>query len=301
MSWKVKYRPNTLEELAGHDNIKIVIQNILDKPIVDMPHMLFKGDPGTGKTTLAEIIMKTSGCQFKELNTSDERGIDIVKGTIKNYAKTRPLVGDVKILLLDEADNITADGQKALRRIMEKYEYNCKFILTCNYPQKIIPAIHSRCEGAIFELNKLSYDDVHNFVYKILEKENITLDSDAFDEFYNQSQGDMRAIDILYTLSLQTNHITLEDILQAVKSIDNDVYVQLVKYLKNNDHLSACNLITPDQIPSIFKKMMNDDTIKNKKKIAIKFAEYDFRKSFAVTQYIQLYALIANLIKIIEV
>jgi len=265
-----------------------------------MPHIMFEGDPGTGKTTLAEIIMKTSNCEYKEMNTSDERGIDVVKNTVKNYAKTQPISGTIKILLLDEADNLTPDAQKALRRIMEQYERNCKFILTCNYPQKIIPAIHSRCEGGRFELNRLSFDDVHKFVYGILEQENITMDEDAFNEFYKESKGDMRSIDMLYTISLQTNNITISDILTASKSIDNDTYIQLVKYLNNNNHLEACNLVSPEQVLSLFQIMMKDETIKNKKKIAIKFAEYDYRMSSAVTPYIQMYGLIANLIRIFK-
>ena len=157
MTWtdKGQYRPETLDDIIGQEHIKLKIKNLLKCDPKDLPHFLFKGGPGVGKTTMAEVIINMLDCDHKELNASDERGIAVVQGTIKNFARTKPITGQIRVLLLDESDSLTPEAQAALRRIMEKYKETCKFILTCNYPQKLIDPLN--LDVKVERLNLIQY------------------------------------------------------------------------------------------------------------------------------------------------
>jgi replication factor C small subunit len=192
--WIEKYRPVRLRDIAGQDEIIERLESYVRNG--NLPHLLFTGSAGVGKTTAAvslarEFFGESWHMNFRELNASDERGIDVVRNQIKQFARTSPLGGATfKILFLDEADALTTDAQAALRRTMESYAQTCRFILSCNYSSKIIDPIQSRC--AIYRFKPLGKAAISAEIQKISCREGITVSEDAIDAIVYVAQGDMR-------------------------------------------------------------------------------------------------------------
>ncbi|HUK37803.1 MAG TPA: replication factor C small subunit [Methanomicrobiales archaeon] len=192
--WIEKYRPARLAEMVGQKEIVERLQSYVKTG--SMPHLLFTGTAGVGKTTAAvalarEFFGETWHMNFRELNASDERGIDVVRNQIKQFARTSPLGGAAfKILFLDEADALTTDAQAALRRTMESYAATCRFILSCNYSSRIIDPIQSRC--AIYRFRPLDRAAVAEEVRRIANREGLTVSGKALDAIVFIAQGDMR-------------------------------------------------------------------------------------------------------------
>ncbi|KAG8966708.1 Subunit of heteropentameric Replication factor C (RF-C) [Tulasnella sp. 419] len=200
LPWVEKYRPVNLEDVVSHDDITTTIERFIEKG--RLPHMLFYGPPGTGKTStilaVARRLYKNDWKKFiLELNASDDRGIDVVREQIKNFAETRTLFKQgFKLIILDEADMMTNAAQAALRRIIEQYTKNVRFCIICNYVNKIAPAIQSRCTR--FRFSPLAIKEVEKKVDEVIETEKVNITTDGKAALLKLSKGDMRrALNIL--------------------------------------------------------------------------------------------------------
>ncbi|HZY92315.1 MAG TPA: replication factor C small subunit [Thermoplasmata archaeon] len=201
--WVEKYRPHSLADMVGQASVVPLLAAYAAKKT--MPHLLFAGPPGTGKTTAALALARDlfgPGWRdnFLELNASDERGIETVRTTIKGYARTAPLEGvGFKLLFLDEADNLTAEAQASLRRLMERYSGSCRFILSCNYSSRIIDPIQSRC--AVFRFRPLPPEEMLRKLERIAKAEKKTVAPEAYQAILTAAAGDQRRAENLLQLA----------------------------------------------------------------------------------------------------
>ncbi|EIN09515.1 P-loop containing nucleoside triphosphate hydrolase protein [Punctularia strigosozonata HHB-11173 SS5] len=200
LPWVEKYRPVTLDDVVSHKDITCTIENFIQKN--RLPHLLFYGPPGTGKTsTILAVARRIYGDDFRkqilELNASDDRGIDVVREQIKQFAETRTLFSKgYKLIILDEADMMTQAAQAALRRVIEQYTKNVRFCIICNYVNKITPAIQSRCTR--FRFSPLPIPEVERRVQTVVDAEGVQLREDGKKALLKLSKGDMRrALNVL--------------------------------------------------------------------------------------------------------
>ncbi|CDO69757.1 hypothetical protein BN946_scf184766.g2 [Trametes cinnabarina] len=200
LPWVEKYRPVTLDDVVSHKDITSTIEKFIEKN--RLPHLLFYGPPGTGKTsTILAVARRIYGADYRkqilELNASDDRGIDVVREQIKNFAETRTLFSKgYKLIVLDEADMMTTAAQSALRRVIEQYTKNVRFCIICNYVNKIIPAIQSRCTR--FRFSPLPMSEVEKRLDNVIQAEGVRLTEDGKKALLKLSKGDMRrALNVL--------------------------------------------------------------------------------------------------------
>ncbi len=313
LPWVEKYRPATLKDVIGHEEITSRLQSYVDKK--NLPNMLFSGPAGTGKTSSSialakELFGKNFEQNFLELNASDDRGIDVVRNTIKDFARTLAFDSGFKIIFLDECDALTSDAQQALRRTMEKYTKTCRFILSCNYSSKILEPIQSRC--VIYRFKPLSAKDVEKQVSVIAEKEKLNIDEKAIKAINYVSQGDMRkTINILQAAATLEKKIT-EDGIYSVSSKARPEQVQEMillalkgKFLEARKKLEELmyeqGMSGEDVIMQLYRETMALDekelTDKAKIELVDTIGEYDFRIVEGANERIQLEALLAQFMK----
>ncbi|XP_041643963.1 replication factor C subunit 5 [Cheilinus undulatus] len=212
LPWVEKYRPEKLDDLISHKDILSTIQRFISED--KLPHLLFYGPPGTGKTSTilacARQLYKERefNSMVLELNASDDRGIDVVRGPILSFASTRTIFKKgFKLVILDEADAMTQDAQNALRRVIEKFTENTRFCLICNYLSKIIPALQSRCTR--FRFGPLSPDQMIPRLEHVIQKENVDITPDGMKAIVTLSSGDMRrSLNILQSTSMAYGKVT---------------------------------------------------------------------------------------------
>ncbi len=307
--WTEKYRPKRVDEIVGQDHIKPILKAFVKKKA--MPHMLFAGPPGVGKTTAAlaiahELYGENLKHNFLELNASDERGIDVVRGKIKEFARTLP-VGDVpfKIIFLDEADALTADAQQALRRTMELYSANTRFILSCNYSSKIIEPIQSRT--AVFRFLPLTKEQMVEALKRIEKGEKLKIEPEAYDALYYVSEGDMRkAINVLQSVAFYKKHITAEDVFKTAAHAHPEEVRRMLKLALSGKLEGASSIMEKmmleygmsgeDILLQSYKEVKGLDVDEKKKvKMLDLIGEYNFRLVEGANEKIQLQAFLAQL------
>ncbi|KAK9460668.1 P-loop containing nucleoside triphosphate hydrolase protein [Lipomyces oligophaga] len=227
LPWVEKYRPSTLDEVAGHDSIISTIRTFITSNKV--PHLLFYGPPGTGKTTtILAIAREIYGNNFKnmvlELNASDDRGIDVVREQIKTFASTQQMFSKgFKLIILDEADAMTAAAQGALRRIMEKYTTHTRFCILANYIHKLTPAIQSRCTR--FRFSPIAQNAIQQRILQVIEAENVSISDDGLNALLVLSKGDMRrALNVLQACHVATDEPSSSRPDSSHAISENDIY-----------------------------------------------------------------------------
>ena len=307
--WTEKYRPKTLGEIIDQEEIVSRLQEFVKRAA--MPHCLFAGPPGTGKTTAALCLAHDLfGVRFQdvfmELNASDERGIDVVRTTVKEFARMASLSSvPFKILVLDEADNMTSDAQSALRRTMEKYTDTCRFVLCCNYSGRIIEPIQSRC--ALFRFTPLPDEKIVENLHRIAKNEGLKFTETGLKSIVEVGEGDLRkSINTLQAASSMSKGITEESVYQVVgRAKPTDVHEMLNHALKGDfikareelRHLLVRYGLSGSEIVRQIHSEIFRLAIPEKKRIDLVEAvgEIDFRLVQGGDEEVQLSALLAKL------
>jgi len=309
--WTERYRPENFNEVVGQEQIVKTIESFVKSR--EIPHLLFAGPAGSGKSTVALIIGKKLygenwRSNFLEMNASDERGINVVRSKIKDFAKVdRPFDPGptrFKIIFLDEADALTPDAQNALRRLMETYSETCRFILSCNYSSRIIEPIQSRC--ALFRFKAISLDDMKKRLEFIAKNEKVKIDDEALNVIYELSNGDMRkAINIIQTAAINAKNVNKKVIYDVIAQAEPKDVKKMVNLALKGDFLESRKLLLDlllrqgisgeDIIKQILDQIYNlDISEKSKVELIEKIGEFEFRMNQGGNEQIQLEALLAK-------
>ena len=309
--WVEKYRPAKLSELVNQKPVVERLQSMLLSP-QGMPHLLFAGPPGTGKTTAALCVSRSILKDYwrdyvLELNASDERGINTVRDRVKIFSRyaDRRVEIPFRIIILDEADEMTSDAQTALRRIMEESSRICRFILICNYSSGIIEPIQSRC--ALFRFSRLNEQDVSNYLGKILKKEDVKFEKEALSHVYEVTGGDLRhAINMLQAAAV-LGDVDVENVRKTAgisgKARVGEVVRLALRGKFNEARLALAELTKVYGMSERdFMKYANEEIFKlnlpNPDEAAEILAKYDYRLIVGAHPDIQLSALLAELARI---
>jgi len=297
--WVEKYRPKKVEDCILPDTIKTTFQEFVNRK--EIPNLLLSGSAGVGKTTIAKALCEEVGCDYLVINGSDDRGIATMQTTVKNYATSISLSGGRKVIILDEADNITPDAQKALRGMMEAVSINCSFIFTCNFKNRIIDAIHSRCSVIDFKINGSKAKMAASFFKRvewILEQENITYDKEVVASIITKHFPDNRRI----LNELQRYSVT-GTIDKGILSNVSDIQIEaLVKSLKDKDFSACRKWVTNnlDNDPAKLFRKLYDALFESLKpngiaQLVIILARYQYQSAFVADQEINTIACLTEI------
>jgi len=306
--WTEKYRPQKFSEVQGQKEIVPRVEAFVKSK--NMPHLLFAGPAGIGKTSLSIVIAKelygsSWRENFLELNASDERGIDVVRNQVKNFARTRT-IGDFpfKIIYLDECDALTREAQQALRRTMENYTKTCRFILSCNYISKILDPIKSRC--ALFKFKPLLKEDIFAIVDKIAKQEKLAVTEKAKNALVEVSEGDCRKVEnILQGCAAMKSKIDEDDVYELASTAKPKAVIDVLNLALKGDFINARDMLLKtmlnhglsglDIIKQIQKEVWELE-IADKRKLELIDAcgEIEFRMVEGSDDFIQLESLLSK-------
>jgi len=306
--WTEKFRPKSFSDVKGQDEIVKRIKSFVEQK--NMPHLLFSGPAGVGKTSLALVIARqlfndSWRQNFLELNASDERGIDVIRVKVKDFARTRA-IGDVpfKIIYLDECDALTKEAQQALRRTMENYTATCRFVLSCNYSSKIIDPIQSRC--AIFRFRPLPKEELGKIIDRIGKEEKLKVDEKAREALISVCEGDCRRLEnLLQASSVLDNNVTEETIFSIASTARPKEVIDILKLALEKKFIPAREKLLDtmlkhglsglDIIRQVQREILSLD-IDGRAQLELisKCGEAEFRISEGSDEFIQLEAFLAQ-------
>jgi len=299
--WVEKYRPTTLDTYIGNEHLKSKVSVYLESG--DLPHLLLFGKAGTGKTTLAKLLVNNIECDYLYINASDENNVDTVRNKVKNFAST---IGfkDMKVIILDECDYITPNAQAALRNLMETFSKHCRFILTCNYVERIIDPIQSRCQS--FQIIPPSKTEVAKHLHNILLQENVIDSPEDIKVLVESGYPDIRRV----INSAQRNVVKGKLKLDTSSIIQNDYKLKLLKILETQNkknafkeirQLLADNKIT--DFADLFRLLYDEVDDYGKGHVAeciLIIARYEISDSQVVDKEINVMAMLIELLGVIK-
>ena len=311
LPWVEKYRPRNLEDVLSNEHVASTLKAYLSKG--SLPNLLFYGSPGTGKTSTILAASKTLyGSSYRymvlELNASDERGINVVRHTIKQFAESQPPMAnqsiEFKLVILDEADAMTRDAQAALRRVIEKYSKTTRFCLICNHVSHIIPALQSRCTR--FKFKSIPKESAIARLHAVCREENLNLSENVINELVTHSEGDMRrAINILQGLYLRqqrpdgksiVSEITVDDFYSIVGAVSPLLVDRVLKVLLEETFTNALNFILSEMknsdcsikplIPKLSERLacLDAGSTRVKAQLLISLADLESKESIGLKQ-----------------
>ena len=293
-----KYRSKILDEYVGNETLKQTIEKYINQN--DIQNLLFYGPPGTGKTTLAKLIVNNINCDYLYINASDERGIETIRDKVQGFASTasfKPL----KVIILDEADFITIQGQAALRNIIETYSISTRFILTCNFIERVIDPLQSRCQ--VLKIVPPSKGEVAKHVATVLEKENTEYDLESIKTVVNQFYPDLRKILNTCQLSTHNNKLVLDKSLLVNTNYIDKVIVELSKATPTSwktikQIIADSNINEFDELFRSLYDRIDEYSKGNDAEIIISIAEYQYQANFRIDKEINIMACISKILKI---
>ena len=256
--WTEKYRPQDLDGYVFRDQAqRDQVQGWIDSEAI--PHLLFSGAPGVGKTTLAKILIRQLGIDefdILEINASRENSVDTIRDKITGFVQTMPF-GAFKVVLLDEADYISPNGQAALRGVMETYHASARFILTCNYPNRIIPALHSRCQG--FHIERVDITEFTARMATVLVTEEVEFDLDTLDSYVRATYPDLRKCLNMCQMNSQTGTLAAP---KGDEGGSTDYRLQVVDMFKSGRVRDArvllCKSVRAEDMEDTFRWMYDN-------------------------------------------
>lgn len=294
-----KYRSKVLDEYVGNDTLKQVIAKYIEQN--DIQNLLLYGPPGTGKTTLAKLLINNINCDHLYINASDERGIETIREKVQGFASTasfKPL----KVIILDEADFITIQGQAALRNVIETYSMSTRFILTCNFIERIIDPLQSRCQ--VLKIVPPSKSEVAKHVVTVLEKENTEYDLDSIKTVVNQFYPDLRKILNTCQLSTHNGKLTLDKSVLIASNYIDKVVSELIKptltsWKTIKQIIADSNISEYDELFRALYDRVEEYSKGNDGELIILISESQYQSNFRIDKEINIMACISQILKVI--